>query len=242
MNKTCFIISSIGSEGSDTRTKSNEKLDFLFKPVLDELNYKCIRADGEDIPGSISRQIIQRLIDSEMVIADISDNNPNVFYELAVRNAVNKPLIVIKSPQQKPPFDILDTRAIDVDMTVPRIWQKAKEKLKKQIVAAEKDQKQASLSILSDFTGTMELQTKDDIQSEVLRRVKDLEDSIKRKPKPTPMLNYLVICKKCRDPIETSNKNTKIIQHQSKFIINEFCNQCGELNTFSDKDMFPKGR
>lgn len=158
---------------------ANEKFDLLFKPVLDELDYDAIRADKEDIPGSISRKIVERIIKSEMVIADISDYNPNVFYELAVRNAVKKPVIIIKTSQQKPPFDIQDTRAISVDMSKPRIWQAAISQLKNQIKEAEKNPKQASESILSDFTFQIDVRKEEDVSSEILRRLKDMESSLK---------------------------------------------------------------
>lgn len=180
MTKTCFIISSIGAEGTEIRERSDEKLDFLFKPVLKELDYDPIRADGEDVPGSISRQIVERIINAELVIADISDLNPNVFYELAIRNAVNKPVIIIKAPAQKPPFDIQDNRAISVDMSKPRIWQLAKDQMKKQIQEAEKSPAKASESILSEFTFSIPKTVKEDKESELIRRVKDLDDKISK--------------------------------------------------------------
>lgn len=180
MTKTCFIISTIGKEGKPEREKSDEKLNHLFIPVLKELGYSWIRADQEDSAGSISRAIVERVINSEMVIADISDQNPNVFYEIAIRNAVHKPLIIIRSTGQKPPFDIQDTRAIGVDMSKPNIWRPAMDKLKKQIESAVKDPKKASESILSDFTFNIETDKKVDKESEVLLHVKDLQGQVKR--------------------------------------------------------------
>ncbi len=41
MIKTCFIISSIGFEGSEIREKTDEKLDFVFKPTVQELGCGC---------------------------------------------------------------------------------------------------------------------------------------------------------------------------------------------------------
>jgi len=180
MAKTCFIISRIGKEGSPERGNADIKLEYLFKPVLDELGYNTIRADQEEAPGSISRGIVDRVIKSEMAIADISDQNPNVFYEIAIRNAVQKPIIIIRLPNQKPPFDIQDTRAIAVDMSDPKIWRPAMEKIKKQIQSAEKDPKKASESILSDFSFSLEKETKEDTESVLLRAVKDMQAQMRR--------------------------------------------------------------
>lgn len=226
--KICFIISTIGDENSPEREQANEKYDYLFKPALLELDYELIRADKEDIPGSISRQIVERIIKSELVIADISDYNPNVFYELSIRNAVNKPVIVIKTPEQKPPFDIQDTRAISVDMMKPKIWQSAITQIKKQVKEAEKNPTQASQSILSDFTFQIDVQKEEDIDFEILRRIKDLESSVRQTrqnvPRPKEVFwnsisyiplkskkkltgidyKYVGNCKSCNQPILTT--------------------------------------
>ena len=189
MGKVCFIISRIGGDGTRERKIAYEKLNHFFKPVLEKLDYESIRADQEETPGSISRSIVERIINSEMVIADISDQNPNVFYEIAIRNAVKKPIIIIRSPDQKPPFDIQDKRAIAIDMSKPDIWRPAMDKLKKQVESAESDPTNASESILSDFTFSIESETKEDTELAVLRTVKDLQGQIRRiakdvKPKP----------------------------------------------------------
>ena len=240
MTKTCFIISSIGKEGSDIREKANDKLEFLFKPVLTDLGFGCIRADDEDIPGSISRKIVERVIDSELVIADISDENPNVFYELAIRNAVHKPVIIIKSHEQKPPFDIQDTRAISVDMSKPKSWHTAKKQLENQIKETIKDPKQGSLSILSDFVFQIKERTTDDVSKEVLMRVKDLEDKINRSTRSeSGYLNYLITCKGCGRLFESSRKNTLIIHHNPTFSIEETCRTCGLVNVITDKELLP---
>ena len=114
MTKTCFIISSIAKEGSPIRTSSDYKFDYIYSPILKELGYKITRSDKISSPGSISREIVQNLIDADLVIADISDENANVFYELAIRNAIKKPVIVFRKPEQVMPFDIYDKRAISI--------------------------------------------------------------------------------------------------------------------------------
>jgi hypothetical protein len=144
LTKTCFIISTIGKEGEEEHEIANQKLKFVFKPVLEKLGYDVKRADGEDMPGSISRKNVERIINSELAIADISDLNANVFYELAIRNAVNKPVILIRKPGQVPPFDIKDIRAIAIDMKDPEVWQDAMTQLKKYVKEAESNQKHSN--------------------------------------------------------------------------------------------------
>ena len=177
--KFCFIISHIGGVGTDERKDADSKLKHLFEPVLKD-NYNFTRSDKESTPGFISTQIIKRLIESEIVISDISFENANVFYELAVRHAIKKPVIIIKKPGQKPPFDITDIRAIDVDMKDPDIWQPAKQQLAEYLKEAEKDPTKASESILSNFSKSFNLQSADDKESDTLRTVKDIKAQLNR--------------------------------------------------------------
>ena len=178
--KFCFIISHIGSVNSDERIDAIRKSRHFFKPILKELKYESKRADEDGVPGFISTQIIKRLIDSSLVIADISFENTNVFYELAVRHAIKKPVIIIKKPKQRMPFDITDIRAIDVDMTDPDIWQSAMGDLRKYIQEAENDPEKASESILSNFTRSFNLETKENKESDILRTVKDIKAQVNR--------------------------------------------------------------
>lgn len=178
--KVCFIISTIGEEGSPERLTADEKYDLVFEPVLKELKYTAIRADKESTPNSISRDIISRIIHSNLVIADVSDYNPNVFYELAIRNAVKRPVIVIKKPTQKLPFDIIDKRAISLDMTSNRQWVNSKAQLAEYIESAERDPDKASESILTDFDFQIDKNKVQTPQSSLSLELKDIKDAISR--------------------------------------------------------------
>ena len=178
--KECFIISTIGEKDSNERKIADEKFDLVFEPVLKEANYNVTRADKIGTPGSISYDIVQRIITSELVIADVSDLNPNVFYELAIRNAIKKPVIVIKGIAQKMPFDIYDKRAISVDMKEARIWTESKKQLGIQIKEAEKDEELASKSILTDFTFPLDTEKKFSPDKELIFQMKDMQGEIRR--------------------------------------------------------------
>jgi hypothetical protein len=112
-----------------------------------------------------------------MVIADVSDLNPNVFYELAVRNAAKKPVVVVKRVDQKFPFDILNKRAVSLDMDNNRQWVDAKRKLKEYITNAESNPSAASESILMDFN--FELLSKgQNVGDGLTFQIKDLIDEV----------------------------------------------------------------
>ena len=111
--KVCFIISPIGQVETEINRKANGLYNAVIKPVLNDLGYECVRADEIDASGSINNQIISKIIDSKLVIVNLSGLNPNVMYELALRHAIGKPVIMLKEGSfSDMPFDIIDQRTI----------------------------------------------------------------------------------------------------------------------------------
>lgn len=123
---TCFYIAPIGDEGSEPRKHSDLFLGSIVEPALEQFQLKVIRADAIDKPGIITRQIIDYIMRSRLVIADLSFHNPNVFYELALRHAVKLPIVQLIRTVDRVPFDVGQMRTIQIDTTdiyslVPRI-------------------------------------------------------------------------------------------------------------------------
>ncbi|MCK6608989.1 MAG: hypothetical protein L6Q46_11930, partial [Flavobacterium sp.] len=129
----CFIICPIGNENSESRKRSDKLLKHVFKPVLDRNDYKALRADQIPKVGLITTQIINLIIESPLVIADLTDSNPNVFYELAIRHAIKKPYIQVIEKGQKIPFDLSGIRTIEIDITDLDNVENAIKEIEKQI-------------------------------------------------------------------------------------------------------------
>lgn len=115
-NKKCFVVCPIGAEGSDVREHSDKVLKFIIRPALEELGYDVERGDESTQSGSISKSIIQNLLTVDLIVADLTGHNPNVFYELAVRHATGKPFVQIIQKGQNIPFDIFDLRTIQYSL------------------------------------------------------------------------------------------------------------------------------
>jgi hypothetical protein len=112
---TCFYITPIGEDGSDHRKHSDLFLGNIVEPALGTFGLRVIRADGIDKPGMITRQVIEYILRSRLVIADLSFHNPNVFYELALRHATRLPIVQIIRAGEVVPFDIHQMRTIIID-------------------------------------------------------------------------------------------------------------------------------
>src|ERR1700730_12890850 len=125
----CFVAAPIGATGSEERNKSDKVLRHLIKKAL-EPDYLVERADQIDRPGVITVQIVQRIFEAELVVAALTDRNPNVYYELAIRHATRKPIIHIISRGQDIPFDVQDMRVVPYDLTDPDSLEEAGRKLR----------------------------------------------------------------------------------------------------------------
>lgn len=135
--KICFVISPIGEEGSETRERSDQVLKHIISSSVEQLGYTVIRADKISEPGIITTQIIEHIVDAELVIADLTEKNPNVFYELAIRHAIRKPLVQMIRKGDVIPFDVAATRIIQFDLHNLDSVASAKEEISSQIKSLE---------------------------------------------------------------------------------------------------------
>lgn len=83
--------------------------------------------------------MIQHIVDDPLVIADRTERNPNVFYELAIRHAIRKPLVQLIKKGEQIPFDVAGTSTIHVDHRDLDSVEDAKAEIVAQIKSLEAD-------------------------------------------------------------------------------------------------------
>lgn len=175
--KSCFVIGPIGKEGSDTRKKADLLLALVIKQVLEDkpFQYNVTRSDSLGEPGLISVQVISRVIESDLVVADLSGQNPNAFYELAIRHMEEKPVIHM-TDETALPFDVFDYRTIQYDMGDMAGIESAKRELADQALAIESEGYEAANQI-TKARGSRQLRRSSD---PLERLVADLVDEVSR--------------------------------------------------------------
>lgn len=121
---TCFVVMAIGDQNHAGGVVTARDLRKRYDDLILEAILKArpgmdvVRADDVAVPGSISSDILSRLMHSDFVIADISIPNANVFYELGIRNACRPGTILIKDKTFPPaPFDISHQRYLEYENT-----------------------------------------------------------------------------------------------------------------------------
>lgn len=183
IDKLCFFISPIGEDGSETRKRSDQVLKHIIKPAAAACGYRAERADEIDKPGLITSQVIQRVISDPLVIADLTETNPNVFYELAIRHAIRKPLVQIIQKGERIPFDVAGTRTIHVDHQDLDSVAGAKEDIVKQIKELEKnpDDLETPISVSLDLQILRQSENPEDRNfAELISEIAEIRSSISK--------------------------------------------------------------
>ncbi|MCM3525258.1 hypothetical protein M3687_09290 [Bacillus subtilis] len=111
-NKRAFVITPIGNENTDIRRSAEGFIDAVIVPILDELGFQTAVAHRMTDGGSITNQLINRILEDDLVIANLTGLNPNVMYEVAVRHAIRKPIVHVCEHGTKLPFDLGAERTI----------------------------------------------------------------------------------------------------------------------------------
>jgi hypothetical protein len=114
---TCFVIMPFGKEGTVDREDFDDTYKEIIKKAVVEskTGLKCVRADELDRSGSITGDIIDYAINSKVVVADLTSNNPNVMYELGIRHARAVGTILMARKGTDLPFDTKTERTIIYD-------------------------------------------------------------------------------------------------------------------------------
>lgn len=111
--RKCFIITPIGDTSSEIFRRAKGVIESVIKPLLKRHGYNDVKPSYEiNQTGMISTQIINRILEDDLVIANLTENNPNVMYELCLRHVTAKPIIHICQNGTILPFDIKDNRTI----------------------------------------------------------------------------------------------------------------------------------
>lgn len=115
--KTCFVVSPIGPDNSEVRNNADKLLRHIIAPICNTLDYEVKRVDQIIHTNSINDKIIDNLKTADLVIADLTGHNPNVFFELGYRNALNKPTIHLCTKDSALPFDVSTINTYFYDLT-----------------------------------------------------------------------------------------------------------------------------
>lgn len=121
---TCFVLMPFG-EWFDRYYKE------IYLPAIKEAGFEPLRADSLFNSGSVIEQIWYQIRKAKVLLADLTGKNPNVFYELGLSHAAQKPVVFVAGSIEDVPFDIRHLRVVTFDVREPG-WS---ERLRRDITA-----------------------------------------------------------------------------------------------------------
>lgn len=129
---TCFVIMPFGNW-------FNRYYQEIYVPAIKEASFEPVRVDELFSTGSVVEQIWEQISKASVLLADLSNKNPNVFYELGLAHAAKKPVILTASKLEDVPFDLRHLRVILYEIREPDWSQKLKNNITSYVKNAAKD-------------------------------------------------------------------------------------------------------
>ncbi len=91
----------------------------VYQPAVKEIGLEPMRADSLFMPSEIIQDIWSLTQRAELLLADMTGRNPNVFYELGLAHAIGKPVVLISNSIEDVPFDLRGLRVITYSKDMP---------------------------------------------------------------------------------------------------------------------------
>jgi len=134
---TCFVMQPFGGHLATY-------YEAIFKPAIERAGLTPVRADDDIFAtGKIMDQVWRGIRQATVLVAELTSKNPNVFYELGLAHALEKPVVLVSSNQEDVPFDLRHIRAIFYDQHDPFWGQKLIDKIADNIKSALTDPEEA---------------------------------------------------------------------------------------------------
>ncbi|MFJ3059029.1 hypothetical protein [Herbaspirillum sp. NPDC087042] len=112
-NKDCFIIMPIADADGYSPGHFKHVYDNIVAPSCEKAGFQAVRADDVKATNLIHLDILKKLIEAPIAICDLSSRNPNVLFELGIRQAFDKPVVLIQEAGTPRIFDIAPLRYLE---------------------------------------------------------------------------------------------------------------------------------
>lgn len=179
--KRCFVVSPIGDEGTDIRKNADQLYQHIIIPVCEKCGFVAQRVDEFNTSGSITQEILDALNDYELVIADLTEHNPNVFFEIGYRTKSQKPIIHLKRKDETIPFDVSSIRTFEYELSDLDMVTATKDRLEQVIKNFKYDEVKESKKGSNNFENNLIVAFLNDIQY----KIDVLTEDIKKKENET---------------------------------------------------------
>ena len=130
----------------------------VYIPAIREAGFEPVRADELFGSGSVVEQIWEQIAKARVLLADLTDKNPNVFYELGLAHAARKPVVFSSGHLEDVPFDLRHLRVIVYEVREPNWSEKLARSVTEYLKNAVKDPGKSIPHPFRDVAATSEAQ------------------------------------------------------------------------------------
>ena len=142
-NQICFMVMPFGTKatglepgGGPTEIDFDSLWEHAYKPLLEEAGYEAIRADAQTGALIIS-DMIEGLAYSDLVMADVTIPNANVYYEIGVRHSArSRGCVLVSAEWANPVFDLRQIRRLTFPLNQEKINEALGQEIKEQLAAS----------------------------------------------------------------------------------------------------------
>ena len=224
-----FVISPIGDEGTPIRNRADVIADYIVTPIAKEFDLKVDRSDRDPTPGPITSSILRSLLDSRVVLADLTGRNPNVYYELCFAHSFGLPVVSLIDKAENLPFDLKNERVISlgdegsIDMQKGEV---AKNRLREAFTVVLKEDYQPN-SLVNEVAGVQNIESmspQDPVASElqiIKQRVDEIHAAVGKIARPRRNTYKQADLKSLQSFVESLLANASLSTEQVDKLITE---------------------
>lgn len=186
----CFVIMPISDQEGYLKGHFTKVYEQIIKPAIEDAGYCAYRVDEDRICDQIIDKIFSAVQDVPMAVCDLSSRNPNVLYELGLRQAYNKSVVLIQDEKTPRIFDISGINTIPYRST--RLYEEVledREAITEAIVATKEGKRDTIVKIVKAKTADYSSinVTEDDktqiMFNSILDSIQTMQDNVKRENK-----------------------------------------------------------
>lgn len=190
----CFFIGPMGEPGTPERKRFETVAHTLVEPAARRAGLSFVSAASLHTPGEVFPQVIGHLQRAAVVVADLTDRNPNVYYELALCHASSRPVVALLEAGQQLPFNIHGTATIFYNLKNVELHWQAAEELERQVrtAVAPGFVAQSPVTLALDFEQVAHSDTpQKDLLESILTQVVQLQSVVRElgRAQPSPAGN-----------------------------------------------------
>ena len=190
----------------------------IYVPAIEDAGFEAKRADDLYRPGNIVNDIWKYTKESTVILADLTNKNPNVFYELGLAHAITKPAVLITASMEDVPFDLRSLRVIEYDKNSPTWGAILQEKIKNALIETINNPEDSIPPTFLDVNKTKRIEVSPEVK-EILELRREI-DLIKQEVRTSRIHNRRIISSQ-KEEIEPSEAEMLIKSYLKKGLDSE---------------------